>query len=819
MNGLSTMKCFFSALTVAVVGISALAAPEFGKPVAEWIPEKDFAKAAVYVSEGATDVEVAAARMLMRAQIMIAGGEDTTNVTPRVAAEFPANGIVVGWLESPLYRPFADKLGLKPWKEAKNGTDMIAQYTCGATLILAGNAPESAFFAVADLLYRNGARFIHTGTLEDGYSSGVFLEYMKELRAPAARVYTPLAAIRTGFALDNRLPKSKQCTQEQWVARNMFALMNCASTEGGRSPLNGGHTRGFFGSECIQPAYHDFDKHRDFFPMNKEGQRFRPVGGWCWVMEGCWSNPEFLDWVIDRVAKLRDAAGPDKSFGFDVTNSDGGPKCLCPDCEKLRASYPDVSSYYFDYNMKIQKALKERYPDMKVETLAYIMSREYPKTGNKFLKYMDAVDYCPYSRCYVHLMNGETCPTNQRDIERLLAWKGAGIPIGDFDYCFDVFNPGMSMPTWEMMADLIQYWKKLNGANGLPRMYMESATSPNGNGGKSRIAAYVAARCLWDDGATADEHLRDWCRVGFGPAAETMLAYYRAASKAWIGQSAHLTGTFNNPLGTAKSYFTPELRKVGEDAFASAAKALDAALAAATAPREKNLLGKQIATLAFEKKCFDEWKALNDKAMSTSLQVNVEEGDGTPGAFDRMPKYTMKESANSTAEDATGSFVQFLRTKEAIRVRVTSHGPLFKKTEWRERRTDDGEAYGPNSMEFFIQAPGQTVYYQLAVSATGVMYDGQCLDGGWNSDLWKAESKSADGLWELTLTIPFALFGDIVVKDGDIFKFVAINNSQRTGEDGKAKGYNVGLPYPAYHDMAIGIDLRIDDNVGRRAGE
>lgn len=120
-----TTTTFFIALAYA----SAFAAPKFGKPTAEWLPEKDFAKADVYVSEGATDIEVEAAKMLMRAQIMIAGGEDTTNVTPKVAAELPARGIAIGWLGSPFYKSFADKLGLKSWREAPNGTDMIAQYT------------------------------------------------------------------------------------------------------------------------------------------------------------------------------------------------------------------------------------------------------------------------------------------------------------------------------------------------------------------------------------------------------------------------------------------------------------------------------------------------------------------------------------------------------------------------------------------------------------------------------------------------------------------------------------------------------------------
>lgn len=59
--------------------------------------------------------------------------------------------------------------------------------------------------------------------------------------------------------------------------------------------------------------------------------------------------------------------------------------------------------------------------------------------------------------------------------------------------------------------------------------------------------------------------------------------------------------------------------------------------------------------------------------------------------------------------------------------------------------------------------------------------------------------------------------GDIQPKEGSSFKLIVINNSQKLDERGEAKGFAVGIPFPAYHDMAIGVDLRIDESAARRA--
>lgn len=804
------------------------AAPKlnFGKATTEWEAKSDFSKAVVYVATNATVPEIEAAKLIMRTIRLLNGKPDSTNLVPEVAAQLPESGIIIGWQGSALVKPYAEALGLKAWRDS-NGRDTIAQFTSGALLFLAGNSPEGAYYAVADLLYHNGARFIHSGTLDDLWDGGTFLEFVQSIQAPQARVYTPVAQIRTGFALgDYRVPKgepalSKEAAIQYNIARSQYAIRNGASPQG---PLCGGHSRGFTGSECIQPAYNDFHKTPDFFPM-VNGQRWRPApGGWCWVVEGCWSNPGFTQWVIDRICKEVAKAGTNMIYGLDVTNSDGGRRCDCPDCVKLRASYPDISSCYFDYQKTILKGVKQHYPWLKVQTLAYIMSREYPKAGNRVLAEIDSIDYCPYSRCYVHSYYDKSCPTNQKDLERMGEWKKSGLPIGVFDYSFDVFQPPMSIPSWELTAEVVKYWKEFNGDLGVPRMYIESATSEGGNGGKSRIAAYAVIRALWDDTCSADEHLQDYCRVGYGPAASIMLDYHRACAVAWTNQPTHITSVFNNPLGTAKTYFTDALQTVGRQAFVAAEALIRQAIPAEGPHSDKlaikrQLAQKQLATLLFEKQCFEEWVALREQAMKTSMQLNLEIGEADAHAFERMPKIAFKTREAWQGEDITQSYAQLYRTADAIRVRVTSYGPIFKKKVWQESRADSNKAYDTDSMEFFVQFVGQNDYYQLAVSAEGECYDGCALDASFNSNLWRVENYQEDGLWQLTLTIPYKLFGDIQPKEGDIFKFIAINNSQKLNERGEPVRFAVGIPFPAYHDMAIGIDLRLDNSIGRRVGD
>ena len=801
----------------------------FGSLKATWTDEVDLSTAPVYVSTNATLPEVEAAKLLLRAQRMVAGLTDTTNVAPRVTSTWPEVGVVIGWQKSALVAPLAKALGLKPWKEMKNLGDRIVQARKGRMYVLAGNSPEGAYHSVADALYRNGARFIHTGTPEDGYESGTYLEWMRGIKAPASRAYEPYVARRTGFAirewpgLDYGKGRERAARVEAMqIGANQFAVRNGTTPIG---PLCGGYARNGIGCESIQPPVADFERHPEWFPL-VDGKRWRPAPGG-WVTEGCWSCPGFADWVVENVVgQYRRYGGESMVTDLNLTNSDGGPKCTCDDCRKYRAQFPDESSWYWDYQGRLSRRIEEKVPGLYRYTFAYIHSLCFPKAGKEAVSHLDAIQYCPYQRCYVHPYSDRTCRTNRLDMDRAEEWRKAEIPIGDFDYCYDVFSPSMNMPNWNITWDVVRYWKELNGARGVPSIYMESATSPGGCGGKSRVSAYTVARALWDCAETpAEAHVEDFCRVGFGDAAPEMLAWYRACAKAWQNQKAHLTATFNNPTGTAKSYFSEALVTLGEKAFASAEAKIRARMAPAGTPaerltREQALAAKQYATWAWEKKyAYDEWLALRRKALATSLVINCELGDVSDTEFARMTPHRLAPHWGGDVDN--NATARIYRTKEALRIRLRTDNPNLKPVKQAPAAGDDDRAYRGNHVEIFLQAPGTSDYHHLAVSQDGKRYDALCLDAkAFTSSAWKTDVKTGDGFAEYTVTIPWSMLGEGHPVSGASYKLLVdlcglFPDAKKPGE---MRMFNSGLPRVGFHDLSVGADLLIDDNAGRRAG-
>ena len=790
--------------------------------------EVDLSTAEIYVSTNATCPEVEAAKMLIRAQKMVAGGVWEEKVEPKTAAEWPKSGVVIGWQESALLAPKAKELGLKPWRETKNLGDTIVQRKVGDVYVIAGNSPEGAFYSVADVLYANGARCIHMGGAKDNYASGLYLEWMKALKAPEAKSYTPVVALRTGFA-------SREGNGETGrIAANLFAVMNGGAPEG---PLEGGHARRSIGCEAVQPPVNDFKKHPDWFPL-VDGKRWRPVGGWCWIVNGCFMSEEFKQWVVDHeTAAYRRHGGANMITDSCLTDSDGGQDCQCEGCKKLRADYPG-SDWYWKTLGEINAKIRARIPDLRNYTFAYGHGHDIP-TDKSLVKYLDAIQYCPHGRCYVHPYSVK-CPTNRADLDRCEAWQAADIPIGDFDYCYDVFQPSMNMPSWNVTWDVVRYFKVLNGEKGVPSIYMEAANHPKGCGGKSRASVYVVARAAWEGATTpAAEHLKDFVRCAYGdPAKEAfaadspeklMLDWYEACAAAWGAQKTHLTATFNNPTGTAKTYFSEELEKSGAKAFAAAEQAIRVRMASEGTPvakmtRAQYLAWKQYETWAFEKRfAYDAWKELRDKAMSSSMTVNLELAGEDDAEFDRMPTLATRQTQWVTkgipSNDVPRVTLKLYRTDKALRARFTVNAPAYRTLAPADCK-EGGFAFGLDHVELFLQAPCMSDYYHLAARPDGTRYDALCKDSSFNSDKWRCTTRQREGFVEYDVTVAWDLFGaGYRPKPGDCIKFLAaVSAAVPLQKSGLSQVYS-GFPREAaFHDLGVAADLLIDDNAGRRAG-
>jgi len=674
--------------------------------------------------------------------------------------------IVIGEMDSPLILPYADRLHLK-----KSNCDQIAQYAIDGNIILSGNCHEAVIFSVMDFMQTNmGIRFLWPG------ESGTF--YGKNFCAVPgnlAKTYTPSFRYRC-------MSPAANCDKDDAVRFNIRNGIQDGDFRFGGDRVVGGET--------IQPYRSDYKKHPEWFALIKGERYLPPPTGWCWIINGCWSNREFTDVCIERIKEWIEKRSANH---VSIHPADSQSRCECEKCKAM--IQPDESTRWFEYHANIVREIKKEYPDLHYSVLAY---QEYREVPAKKVEEVEFVEYCNYTRCFIHKIGNPHCGANHMDFKRFQKWidSGKAPAIGLWDYTYDVFNPMYSLPVYSYFADLIQYCFK----NKVMKIYFE-----NGNGaGISRPATWVAQKMLWDASLNPETLLEDYCRTAYGPAGNIMLTYHRACAASWEAMPSHLSQCFNNPGGTAKNYLTPELIKLAEETFQKADQAFHGIRSEIQniqknpkhdkneLTKRVNLLNQYLDAVKFEKEQYVRWLELHDKMMKSSLAMTIYKGTGN-NDFDAA-SVPFSEMKSQNKEIVKNTITKMYRTDDALLIRVCVKDGSKPAKEFKKEHDADG-TFGPSAVELFVQPAGDNAYYHFAAARFGAYYEGNAYDGEWNCS-WDFHVKEMSDGWEITYIIPFSSL-NADPKDGDIWKIAVIRNGENL----------CGMPAPLYHDIAAGADV------------
>lgn len=739
-----------------------------GKPSAASVPKiKIDEGTTIYLYERASQPEIMAAQELQRVfrikHWRIWQGHNTI----RFVKEFPKNGILIADMENPLIRPYLDKLNLK-----KGNEDQIAQMAVNGLLILAGNCAEAVYFSVMDFMNNQlGMKFLWPG------DSGIFFEKdYTTVPGDFYKNYTP--------SFRYRYMSSGKTMEGAWF--NIHNMMQCTSGvdvhQFGCEVLGGGET--------ISPRRSDYKDHPEWFALRKGIRYLPPPEGWSWVINGCWSNQEFTDVCVKRILEHIEKQGWNH---ISIHPADDLGRCECDKCKAL--IQPDVSTRWYRYHAKIVRELKKTHPELHYSVLAY---QEYRDVPAEKVEEVEFVEYCNYTRCFVHKIGNPNCGSNKHDFEVLNKWitSGKAPAMGLWDYTFDVFHPMYSLPVYSYLADLIKYCRD----NKFVKIFFE------GDHSHSRPAAWIAQQMLWD--ATLDEEklLDRYCANAYGAAAKIMAKYHRACAAAWEAMPAHLSQCFNNPGGTAKLYLTPELQKLAEETFASTdacfAKDREAIekLKAQKKPnklqleRMETVLKQHLDAIAFEKNEYQRWLELHRKMMKGTLSMTIYKGTGDDDFGQTAVPF--KEMKNRDGKVADNTTTELYWTDDALLARVTTmepaKAPAFKK------QHDTGMAFGTGCVELFVQPQGAAAYYHFCAERSGSFYEGEGFNGKWDC-AWEPGFKELEGGWQITFKIPFKSL-NVQPKNGDVWKIMVIRNDPI-----------IGMPLPRHHDIGAAADITLSD--------
>jgi len=191
------------------------------------------------------------------------------------------------------------------------------------------------------------------------------------------------------------------------------------------------------------PPKEYFDEHPEWFSLI-DGKRTAEHA------QLCLTNPELRGVVIEKLkgyigqARLEaERAGRPAPVDFDISQNDWGGMCQCEPCQAIAKEQGSESGPLLDFLNHVADAVSKEYPEIRINTLAYQMTEEPPKSirprDNVIPRLCDT---------HANLLRPITHPDNQPFAERVALWGGIARHLRIWDYAV-TYRPyyGLPLPT------------------------------------------------------------------------------------------------------------------------------------------------------------------------------------------------------------------------------------------------------------------------------------------------------------------------------------------------------------------------------------
>lgn len=191
------------------------------------------------------------------------------------------------------------------------------------------------------------------------------------------------------------------------------------------------------------PPKEYFDKHPEWFSLIG-GKRSTELA------QLCLTNPDLRKVIIEKLQGYIEQARADAQragrpapVDFDISQNDWGGMCECAACRAIVQREGSQSGPLLDFLNHVADAVRQKYPEVRINTLAYQMTEDPPKT----LRPRDNVlpRLCDTN---ANLLRPITHPDNRPFAERLATWGRISKNLRIWDYAV-TYTPyfGLPLPT------------------------------------------------------------------------------------------------------------------------------------------------------------------------------------------------------------------------------------------------------------------------------------------------------------------------------------------------------------------------------------
>lgn len=446
----------------------------------------------IVVAENATETEVNAAGVLEDHLQQITGADFTVIRDSEEESDYE---IVVG---------VTNREEANPVDRSELGDEGVRIFTDGKKLFLTGGEKRGAIYAVYTFLEEFlGCRwFTKSIPLTPDRGDCIVIPEIPELVLEEIDyTYVPPFVLRQTYWMFSTM------YVDYSVAHKLHGMMAGVPESLGGIPMeaciNGVHTMGWMITQDM------YASHPEYFGMDDSGVR-QPN------RQPCFSNPEVLEIVI-AAAK---AHFSQYDSIFSVSQNDNQDFCHCPECVAFNNAHGGVeSAAMINFVNQVAVAIKEEYPDNKVETLAYQRS-ETPPTGLAIADNV-VIRLCPIQTCVLHDLDDASCPENHEFDVNLTGWSNLTENIYIWDYSTNFQYIYAFFPNITRLQARYQYFRDRNvisvfdhgcGENIIPAELHELRT-------------YLVSKLLWNPDTDIEMHIKEFCDAYYGEAADDVIEF------------------------------------------------------------------------------------------------------------------------------------------------------------------------------------------------------------------------------------------------------------------------------------------------------
>lgn len=249
----------------------------------------------------------------------------------------------------------------------------------------------------------------------------------------------------------------------------------------------------------------------------------------------CFSSEENYQTVLEKSRRIL-GANPNAEI-ISVTQNDNNNYCTCKDCSAVYLEENSHAAPLIRFVNRLAEELCDEYPNVKIETLAYMFSTEAPTITKPHENVI--IELCSLDMCCNHALSDLSCAENQRFREQIEDWSAITDNLYIWYYAIEFTENAKDAPfmNFEALYDTYDLFMQNNVKGIFNQACVNKESEEFG-----ALRAYLLSKLMWDPDMTRYEletARQEFIAAYYGEASDLIDEYYRIMHT--VSRNRHFT--------------------------------------------------------------------------------------------------------------------------------------------------------------------------------------------------------------------------------------------------------------------------------------